>query len=155
MKALLIRTIIILLGITASLNAQNKTEIEILRARFNAEKVDLISYFMGFTEEEGELFWPIYKEYEREHSQISDNRIKLLQQYVNYYEDLTSDQAQFWVKEVFKMQQQEMDLNKKYYKKFAKALTPQFSLRFYQFESALQIEIRNEIMKNLPLLENY
>ncbi len=153
MKTVFILFVTIVL--TGSANAQDRTEIEIFKARFNQEKIDLVASFMDFTVLEGQLFWSIYKDYELERSEIADTRIKLLYQYANNYENLTNAQADYWSKEVIKLQQHEIGVKKKYYKKIAKGLTPLLSLRFFQFEESLQAEVRSVIMQNLPVLENY
>lgn len=137
------------------LHAQNQTEIELFKERFNEKKVDMVASFLDLTVTEGEQFWPIYVKYENERMAINDERIRLLYQYVNSYDNLSNDLADNWSKEVIGLQEQELKNKKKYYKKMAKLLTPLLALRFFQFEEALQAEIRSLITKNIPVLENY
>ena len=147
--------ILVLLFITISTKGQDRTEIEIFKARFNEQKIDLIASFMDFTTPEGERFWPIYKDYEAERSEVADRRIQLLSQYANSYMDLTNAQAEYWYGEVFKLQQREIKIKRKYCKRMAKALNPLIALRFFQFEESLHAEVRQQIIKNLPPIENY
>ena len=138
-----------------SLCAQNRTEIELFKERFNEKKVDMVASFLDLTVTEGEQFWPMYVKYENERMAINDERIRLIYQYVNSYDNLSNDLADNWSKEVIGLQEQELKNKKKYYKKMAKSLTPLLALRFFQFEEVLQAEIRSLITKNLPVLENY
>jgi hypothetical protein len=137
------------------LQAQNRTEIELFKAQFNKEKMDLVAEFMDLFPKESEAFWPIYKKYETERSVVASERIRLLNQYVENYENLTNDQAAYWSKDVIKLQEKELKIKKKYNKLFGKATSPQLTLRFFQFEEALQTEIKSLIMKNIPVLDNY
>ncbi len=135
--------------------AQDRSEIELYKARFNSEKTQLVKEFMDLTSQEGELFWPIFNAFESERSVISDKRIELLYQYANFYETFTNEQAADWYNEVLELQQREIALKKKYNKRMAKAFSPLIALRYFQFEEFIQAEIRSAIIENLPFLENY
>lgn len=138
-----------------TLSAQNRNEIELFKALFNSEKTDLVGEFLDLTAQEGEIFWPIYRSYEAERSGNVNKRIELLYQYVNFYETLSNEQAEYWYNDVLKLQRSEIALKKKYNKRMRKALSPLIALRFFQLEEFIQSEIRSAIIENLPFLENY
>jgi hypothetical protein len=137
------------------MQSQNRTEVELFKAQYNKEKTDLVAEFMNLYPEESEAFWPIYKKYEDERSLIANERIRLLNQYVEYYENLTNEQAAYWTKDVIKLQKKELKIKKKYNKSLGKATSPLLALRFFQFEETLQTEIKSLILKNIPLIDDY
>src|SRR6516164_2175942 len=62
---------------------------ELLRSDLRAQKAAIITEVMDFTEEEDAKFWPIYREYEAELSKINDDRIALIKEYADAYDNIT------------------------------------------------------------------
>ncbi len=66
------KTLCVALFFSVMLHAQNRTEIELFKERFNEKKVDMVASFLDLTVTEGEQFWPIYVKYENERMAIND-----------------------------------------------------------------------------------
>ena len=52
--------------------------IKLLHSDLSAQKVNLITFNMMFTEKESEIFWKEYKEYEAELKKLGDARLALI-----------------------------------------------------------------------------
>ena len=128
--------------------------IELLRKDVTAEKTAVITEIMVFTDSESKIFWPLYREYDFERSKIDDQRLALITDYAEHFENVTDEKADEITKRSFKYRQQLVRLEKKYYKKMAKALSPKTAARFFQLDNQLNSLITLQITSNLPLIEH-
>ena len=68
---------IFFIAVFCSLTFAQEQNIELGRSNFKAKKIAVITETMQFTEDEADIFWPIYREYRYELSQIGDQEISL------------------------------------------------------------------------------
>lgn len=127
--------------------------IELLRSDLKTKKVAVITDVMDFTEEQGKLFWPTYREYEHELAKIQDGRIAVIKDYAEHYEDLTDEKADELMTQVFKLDDERLKLQKKYYKKIAKEISPKIAARWQQVENQIQLLINLQIASEVPLVD--
>ena len=146
--------LVLVLFTSTSILAQDvDTYIELLKTDVKANKKAIITDVMVFTEEESEAFWPIYREYEFELDKLSDKRISNIKDFAVNFDSLTDEKAEQLIENAFDFQEERLDLNKKYYNKFAEALTPTVAAKYMQLEYEIQALIDLEIYSNLPLAE--
>ena len=69
---------IFFIAVLCALGFAQEKNIELGRSNFKAKKIAVITKMMQFTENEADIFWPIYREYEYELSEIGDQEISLL-----------------------------------------------------------------------------
>ena len=127
--------------------------IEMLKSDLRTQKVAVITEAMEMTAEEGELFWPIYREFDAEVAKIMDARIELIKDYAANYEALTDEKADEIVKADFKLDDKRLKLEQKYYKKMAKAMSPKLAARFFQIDNAITLLVRLQVAAEMPLVE--
>lgn len=125
--------------------------IELLKTDVKANKKAIITEVMAFTEEQSEMFWPIYREYEFELDKLSDKRISNIKDFAENYDMLTDEKAKQLIDNAFDFQEDRLDLNKKYYNKFSDVLTPIGAAKYMQLEYEIQTLIDLSINSNLPL----
>lgn len=128
--------------------------IELLRKDVTAEKTAVITEIMAFTDSESKIFWPLYREYDFERSKIDDQRMALIKDYAEHFENITDEKADEITRRSFKYRQQLVKLEQKYYKKLAKALSAKTAARFFQLDNQLNSLITLQITSNLPLIEH-
>ena len=63
-------------------------------------------------DEESSAFWPVHREYELELSEIIDDRIELIKDYAQNYDNLTDEKARELAKKVFAMEKRRTDFKK-------------------------------------------
>ena len=73
MKKLLL---IIVFVLATNIGYAQDANIELLRSDVKAKKVAIVTEVMQFTDEEGKVFWPVYREYDLELAKIGDARIE-------------------------------------------------------------------------------
>ena len=149
MRKLIVFFVIILPVLIFAQDAQ----IELLKSDIRSQKAAIITEVMDFTEEQANAFWPIYREYNTEREKIADEWLNLIKQYLKFYEKMTDPTAKELWKKSLEIEQKSLDLKKKYYKKFEKALTPKMAVKLMQVEGQINTLIRLQVDAQLPLLE--
>ena len=127
--------------------------MELLRSDLKAEKTALLTATMGFTDQEGTIFWPIYREYELELAKIGDARLANIKDYATNYASMTDVKAKQLVDTAFKLEEDRLKLQKTYYKKVEKALSATSAARFIQVERQIGLLIDMQIASELPLIK--
>jgi hypothetical protein len=146
--------LILVLFTSASILAQDvDSYIELLKSDIKTDKKVLITETMEFTQQQSEKFWPIYNEFEHELDKLSSKRIANIKDFAANYDSLTDKKADELIENSFSFLEDRMSLNKKYYKKFAEALTPIVAAKYMQLENQIQLMIDLSIAANLPYAE--
>ena len=82
------------------------SDIQLLRSDVQAEKNDIITHTMAFTDQESAAFWPIYRDYARDQQVIGDDRSKLIKDYADNYDTLDDAKADDLAKQMFSIDSQ-------------------------------------------------
>ena len=127
--------------------------LEVLRSDVKAERVALITEMMMFTDEQAEVFWPIYRDMEHEADKLVDQRIALIKEYAENYDTMTDKIAKDIVNRAIKLRDKRLSLEKKYYRKFSNALDPITAAKFYQINRELTMMIDIQVSSGLPFFE--
>lgn len=138
-------------AVPAQAQAQNEQYMELLRQDLRSGKVEVMTEAMALTDEQGEVFWPIYREYQTKLSTIGDKRIAMIKDYAENYENMTDEKAGDIVKNWFGQQKDRLSLLEKTAKKVAKATDSVVAARFLQVENAVNMLIDLQIASELPL----
>jgi hypothetical protein len=142
----------ILLLLITSAFAKNAW-VEMMRSDIRTQKVTLMTDYMQFTEEEGKVFWPLYREYDNKLSAILDKRVALIGDYLQNFDKMTDEKAKELGDRLVKINDERMKLWKDSYKKISKKLSPIKALKFYMFEKQVERLIDLQISAELPFIE--
>jgi hypothetical protein len=126
--------------------------IELARSDFKTKKVAVITEAMQFTEDEAEIFWPIYRDYDYEFTKIGDQEISLIKDYAESFENLSDEKTAELVAKSISIDRQILDLRETYFNKISEALNPQLAARFIQIESQIQNFVQLSIASQIPLV---
>jgi hypothetical protein len=136
---------------TGNLFAQNN-ELAMARQVLNTEKRLLITEGMQLTDEQAKIFWPVYDEYELERSKLGNERVRLIERYAKYYDNLSDEMADKIMTDALTLRTNELKLTKKYYKIFKKNLDNKTAARFIQLEEYLNTVIRMQVSDQIPFV---
>ncbi len=153
MKKLLLIIIALLLANTVAYGKGVDAYVELLKSDVRTQKVAVITEAMQFTNEESSAFWPVHREYELELSGITDDRIELIRDYVQNYDNLTDKKARELANKMFALEKRRTKLKKKYFKRFEKALSATIAAKFIQVENQISLLINLQIASELPLIK--
>ncbi len=153
MRKLLLIIIVLLLANTVSYGEGVDAYIELLKSDMRTQKVAVITEALQLTGKESSAFWPVHREYELELSEIIDDRIELIKDYAQNYDNLTDEKARELAKKVFAMEKRRTKLKKKYFKKFERALSATIAAKFIQVENQINLLVDLQIASQLPLIK--
>ena len=125
--------------------------IELLKSDLKTDKKAIITEVMQFDETQSAAFWPIYKEFEFDLDKLSEKRIANIKDFAANYDVMSDEKAKELIENAFDFQDDRLDLNKKYHKKFAEALGPIVAAKYMQLEYEIQLLVDLSINSNLPL----
>ena len=138
---------------TPAQDATPETYLELLRSDVRAERVDLLTEALEMTEQEANLFWPIFREYDTELAALGDRRVALIKAFVGSYDRATDEDVSGFAKEWFALQNDRLKLRKRYFNKATKAVGVRIATRFIQVENVVGMLIDLQIAAELPLVE--
>jgi hypothetical protein len=138
---------------SSAANAQYEKYVELMREDLKTEKVAIITEAMGLTDEQSSTFWPIYREYDLELSKLVDRRITIIKSFASSYETMTDDKAKEIADDSFKLREDRLKLQKKYYKRAEKELGAIVAARWMQTERIIEELLDLQLAANLPLIQ--
>ena len=126
--------------------------IEVARANSRAERANIISGAMNFSDKDAAAFWPIYRQYEYERAALDDGRVAVIKEYTEKNANLTDAEAQSMAQRMFAYDSRLVALKKKYFKKFSKALPAFMVTKFFQVDRRVDLLQDMNIESTLPPL---
>jgi hypothetical protein len=126
--------------------------IEVVRASSQADRVTIITQAMNFSEEDAAAFWPIYRKYERERSELDDRRVAVIKDYAAKYPNLTDAEAKGMAQRMIDCDASMAALKKKYYKNFNAVLPALTVTKFFQLDHRLDLVMDMKVESSLPPL---
>jgi hypothetical protein len=148
MKKLIIAIFILASAFTFA----QQSYFELLRQDLSTKKVAIITEVMQFTDQEAEVFWPLYREFDFEKSKIGDETLKLIKNYADHYENITDEKALELMNTNFDLQKKELDLKRNYLKKFSEVIAPARAVKFMQVMNQIEMVVDIQIASQLPLI---
>ena len=124
---------------------------EILRADLRVKHSEMIGKVMQLSGKEAEGFWPVFGDYQRDLKKLYDEKLNLLKEYYQSYENLTEAKAYELAERVLDYEAGRVKLKRYYFQKFSKALSPRMAVKFFQVENQIQALVDLQIASELPL----
>ncbi|MCB0805913.1 MAG: hypothetical protein KDC05_08955 [Bacteroidales bacterium] len=151
MKKLVLLSLTLVLLFPA-MSQDTKDYYELLKTVLKMEKKAAVSDVMRLSEPEGELFWPLYDEYNAKMSDLESRRVDLIFDYANHYENMTDEKADELWSNVMEYKQDALKLTKTYYKKIKRILPEAKAALYFQVENKITALIDYELAVQIPLL---
>jgi len=139
--------------IAIPLAAQQKLdEAEIIQASFGVKKKAIMESFVNVPETEKDAFWKLYDEYETKRAVYGKERIKLLTEYAEKWQDLKPEDADRLVLESVALNNKFDKLLAQYYKKIRKATSIETAVKFYQVETYIRATVHFYVKNTIPFV---
>jgi hypothetical protein len=152
MKQFILGFVLLLAGTT--LFSQTLDDyMEVQREALKAEKKAIVAEAMQFTDTESEAFWPLYNEYNNKMYVHNTELYKLIKKFAANYELMPHEDAISLWNGAMKVEQDLLNLEKQYFKKFLKILPGRKAMRYFQVESKIKNIIDAELAMEIPLVE--
>ena len=133
-----------------SFSQVSSTEQELIKSYFKLTKMALVEEAMALSEQDGKIFWPLYKQFDAEASKLNQYRIDYLNVYVSQVENITSEQVDAFLKQANTYNKKMAALKSKYYTLMKKELSSKAALRFMLVEEYIQTAVKYEMLETLP-----
>jgi len=127
--------------------------VTLLRADIKAQRKDIITAIMQFSDSDAAKFWPIFEQYDAELARIGDGRTQLIIDYARNYENLTDEEADRLMSKAFELEAQRATLKKKYFDKMKTALSATQATKFFLVENQMQHIVDLQISASLPVVQ--
>ena len=144
--------LVALVAMPALVQAQQDAYVELLRSDVKTQRVAIITEVMQFSDSASALFWPVYREYEYEATKIGDDMLALIKDYAANYDSLSDEIAKDLASRALRIDEDELKLRKKYYKRVEKAMGSVTAAKFLQIENQIRLLIDLQIEQSLPLI---
>ena len=151
MKKIILCLVAVAMLVGANAQAQTNYE-ELLRQDLRAAKTQIVTEAMMMSAEEGDAFWPVYREYDLELAKLWDRRIELIRSYAENFENMDDATADKLMGEALKIRADREKLRANYYKKMKKEVGAILAARFSQIDGVIQNIVDLQIASELPLV---
>ena len=150
MKKLFVVLALLLVAKTAYAQEQYA---ELLMSDLKTQKVAVVTEAMALEEGQSDPFWQIYRDYDYELTAIVDQRITLIKDYAASFSAMNDDKAAELAKTSFKLESDRAKLRQKYYKKFAKEVSPLVGARWLMVERTINNLMDLQLAAEMPLIQ--
>ena len=149
--------LIVLLAATATAMAQDQSpsNMDILRDKLEADKKLLVATNLNLTEDEGQKFWPIYEEYQKELEGLNERLSRAIDAYATQYNamSVTDEKAKALMDEALAIEEAELLLKKNCLSRLDGVIPGMKAVRYLQMENKIRALIRFDLAANIPLVE--
>lgn len=126
---------------------------ELLMSDLKTQKVAVVTEAMALEEGQSDPFWQIYRDYDYELTAIVDQRITLIKDYAASFSAMNDEKAGELAKTSFKLESDRAKLRQKYYKKFAKEVSPLVGARWLMVERTINNLMDLQLAAEMPLIQ--
>lgn len=107
---------------------------------------------MALSAADAAKFWPIYADYDAQLTKLNDQRVEIIKEYAQDYNDMTDTKADELMQKALSYQKQREELLVATYQKVRQALGGITAARFAQVEHQLLLIIDLQIDSALPVV---
>jgi len=127
-------------------------DIQLLRSDIQADKNEIITRVMQFTDPESTAFWPVYRDYARDQQKIGDERLQLIKDYAQRYDAMDDASARNMAQRMLNVEAKFGNLRQEYWPKFDKAIGAKKAAKFYQVDSRLTLLVNLQLVSEIPMI---
>jgi Spy/CpxP family protein refolding chaperone len=126
-------------------------QIELTRANIQNRRQEIVQQIMELTPAQSEKFWPVYRDYRNEIARVGDQRVELIEKFVQQAATMSDEQSEKLLHQWFSLREQQIGVQKKYAGQFRKLLPGAKVVRFYQTENLLDTIVSANIQASMPV----
>ena len=142
----------------ASAGPQNDAEtnvqayIDLLHSDVRQQKAEFMGSVMLLSAQDAAKFWPIYSDYDAQLAKLNEQRIGIIKEYAQSYNQMTDAKADELIQKSLAYQKQRSELLVQTYDKVKEALGAVTAARFAMVEHQLLLLIDLQIDSSLPVV---
>ena len=126
--------------------------VEMLKKNIQDESRMIVAENLTLTEEQAEIFWPLYDEYDAAYDGLVNERVKVIEDYMMNYYGLDEDIGKELVAKSIELKKKAVDLQEEYINKMIEVLPFSVVGKFFQIDNRIAALIDIARMANIPLM---
>ncbi|HMD43220.1 MAG TPA: hypothetical protein VKH45_09100 [Candidatus Acidoferrum sp.] len=127
--------------------------IGLLRTDLQVSKRLVIKESMQLDDKQGELFWPLYNQYDVEQTKLADEKLALIEAYAHDFLTMNDQKADQLANQALLLEDKRLALRRKYYELMKKSLPTTVVVRFFQLQNQIDLIVDLQIASHLPIIE--
>ncbi len=155
LRSVILSAALVLLAATMVFAGERTMEsyMELLRADLRTARIAIITEVMQFTDEQSEIFWPIYRKYQLEIEKLNDEAIYLIREYLEGLGKHSDRDAEALLNKRFALEKKRIGVEEKYFRQMTRVLPKKTAVKFFQLEHTINLLIDLQISAELPFIE--
>ena len=126
--------------------------VEMLKKNIQDESRMIVADNLTLTEEQAEIFWPLYDEYDAVYDKLVDERVKVIEDYMMNYYGLDEETGKELITKSIELKQKVVEIQKEYINKMLDVLPISVVGKFFQIDNRITAIIDIAEMANLPFI---
>ena len=126
--------------------------IDLLHSDVRQQKAEFMGSVMLLSAQDAAKFWPIYSDYDAQLAKLNEQRIGIIKEYAQSYNQMTDAKADELIQKSLAYQKQRSELLVQTYDKVKEALGAVTAARFAMVEHQLLLLIDLQIDSSLPVV---
>ena len=126
--------------------------IELIKKDIQAESRNIVEENLELTDEQANIFWTLYDEYDAAYDAIVDERLKIIEDYMLDYYALDDETTKDLINRSMELNQKILDTKKEYTNKMLDVLPATVVGKFFQIDSRIGALIDVIRMSTIPLI---
>jgi hypothetical protein len=154
MKKLSILLILILFSAAgfAQIESFESDYVEMLKKDIQDASKSIVAENLTLTEEQAEVFWPLYDEYDAAYGKMVNERVQVIEEFMMNYYGMDEETGKQLISKTIELKKKAIDLQEEYINKMQEVLPISVVGRFFQIDNRIAAIIDITRMANLPLL---
>jgi Spy/CpxP family protein refolding chaperone len=127
--------------------------LELLRSDLRTKKAIIIKEQLTLSQPEADAFWPIYKRYETATMTLNDEKVALIKDYAQNYQNLSDAKARALANKMLDLDDKRQVIRRKFYQEFEKALSGKSAAQFAQIDRRIDLLMDLQIAGEVPMIK--
>ncbi len=117
-----------------------------------AQRKNVLLANIPFGKDEGDGFWPLFRDYRRDVGKLQDQRAKVVAEYAETFRTMTGDQAKSMVESLLAADEGIVKARRDYLKKFRKFLPETKVARVFLIDDRIDVAMAAQLFTRVPLV---
>lgn len=132
---------------------QVQKEIDLTRSIVQGQRQGIVGASLPLTQPESQAFWPLYAEYQKAMTEVSDRTVKLIKEYAKHQDSMSDKRAAKLLDEYFSIEQAKLGVRVQYRQELGDVLPAKKVARFFQIENKMDAMLDMELSRGVPLMK--
>ena len=126
--------------------------VEMLKKDIQDESRRIVAENLTLTEEQADIFWPLYDEYDAAYDGLVNDRVKVIEDYMMNYYGLEEETGKVLIAKSIELKQRAVNIQEEYINKMLDVLPISVVGKFFQIDNRIAAIIEIARLATVPLV---